>query len=145
MLPRTKILIVEDHDDFRELVRNYLSSQNQEWVLFEADCGTKGIETAKSQRPHIILMDIRLPDINGIDAATEIKVESPETEVIVLTMFESESFKKVFLNDSISVYLGKSELYERLLPELIRIIQKNQITPPLDRSPRPECTGGAET
>ena len=72
-------------------------------------------------------MDIRLPGINGIDAAGKIKKHVPESDIIVLTMFETEAFKKVFRSDDVTAYMGKSELYEKLVPVIKKVLGKKKI------------------
>ena len=122
-----KILIVEDHNDFREIVRNFLRTKmadvNPE--IIEATTGEDGVVVALKEKPDIILMDIRLPKMTGMDAASMIKASFPECKIIILTMFETETFRKVFKSDSVTAYIGKSELYDKLVPEINKIFSKN--------------------
>ncbi len=123
-----KILIIEDHDDFRKTVRTHLESQDLDFEIQEAASGELGVSLALRERPHIILMDIRLPGINGIDAASKIKIHIPESEIIILTMFETEAFKEVFQSDHVTAYVGKSELYEKLVPIMKKILDVKKIS-----------------
>ena len=77
-----KILIVDDHDDFRKTVRKHLENQDFGAEVFEADCGRLVLRMAVRRIPDIILMDIRLPGIDGLDAATKIKTQFPQTKII---------------------------------------------------------------
>ncbi len=124
MKERSKILIVDDHDTFRETVKDYLKIQGLNVEIFEANSAELAIVKALREKPDIILMDIRLPEMNGIDAAGRIKGYLPKCEVIILTMFETEAFKKVFKSDKVSAYIGKSELYEKLVPTIKRFLPK---------------------
>ncbi|OGX31041.1 MAG: hypothetical protein A2787_01200 [Omnitrophica WOR_2 bacterium RIFCSPHIGHO2_01_FULL_48_9] len=117
-----KILIVEDHEDFREIVKSYLQSQDLNIELFEAASGELGIVKALREKPHIVLMDIRLPNINGIDAANRIRQYLPDCKIIILTMFETAAFRSTFKSDGIAAYIGKSELYDKLGPLLKKIL-----------------------
>jgi len=117
-----KILVIEDHDDFREIVKTHLKSQNLNLQIFEASSGEVGEVIALRERPDIILMDIRLPNANGIDTATRIKKNLPECKIIILTMFETEVFRNIFKSNDISAYVGKSELYEKLIPIIKRVV-----------------------
>lgn len=118
----TKILIIEDHDDFRSMVKSYLEKQDIPIEVFEAETGEAGVVKALRAKPEIILMDIRLPNMNGIDAAGRIKKYLPDCKIIVLTMFETEGFRSVFKSQDIVAYIGKSELYEKLVPLLKEIL-----------------------
>ncbi len=124
---RKKILIIEDHDAFRQVVRDYLLKQDFESDIFEAPSGELGVVKALREKPDIILMDIRLPGLNGIDAATRIKQYLPKCDIIVLTMFETKAFKKVFKSDDVIYYIGKSELYEKLVPAIKRIFNRTAV------------------
>lgn len=123
-----KILIVEDHDDFRKTVRAHLERQDFRWEVTEAASGELGVSLALREQPHIILMDIRLPGMNGIDAANKIKVHIPESDIVLLTMFETEAFKKVFQSENVTAYVGKSELYEKLVPIIKEILASKKIS-----------------
>lgn len=119
-----KLLLIEDHDDFRESVRAHLEKQDLGYRILEADSGEVGIAMALREHPQIILMDIRLPGIDGMEAARQIKAHLPETMIIVLTMFETASFKRLFNSQDIAAYIGKSELYKKLVPT-IKNLSKN--------------------
>lgn len=118
----TKILIVEDHDDFRRAVRKHIEKHGVSTDVYEADSGEIGIGMAVRSNPDIVLMDISLPGIDGIDAARQIKSRLPKSKIIFLTMFEAESFRETFQSDVASDYIGKSDLYEKLVPAIKRIL-----------------------
>lgn len=124
--PKTKILLVEDYDDFRKIVKDYLKSQDSDFEIFEASSGELGIVAALREKPDIVLMDIRLPNINGIDAANRIRQYLPSCKIIVLTMFEGETFREVFKSADISGYLGKSELYDKLMPLIHKCLKTDK-------------------
>jgi len=117
-----KLLIVEDHDDFRDVVKKHIQDQDASIEIIEAESGEIGILKAMREKPDIILMDIRLPSINGLDAASRIKQYLPKCKIIILTMFETDSFRKVFKSKDISAYIGKSELFDRLFPVIRELL-----------------------
>lgn len=122
----TKILIIEDHDDFREMIKMHLNSQSLSVELQEASSAEEGIEKARIFNPEIILMDIRLPNMNGIDAATQIHKFLPKCSIIILTMFETKAFREIFKSKEITVYLGKSDLFDKLVPVIKEIIKNDK-------------------
>ena len=119
----TKILIVEDHDDFRRAVRKHIEKNGVSTDVYEADSGEIGVGMAVRSNPDVILMDISLPGIDGIDAARQIKSHLPEAKIIFLTMFETEAFRETFNSEVASDYIGKSDLYEKLVPAIKRILE----------------------
>ena len=118
----SKILIVDDHDDFRLILRKFLENQNLGVTIWEVPSAEMAVEFAKREEPEIVLMDIRLPNMNGIDAAGQIKQFLPQCTIIILTVFETESFRTIFKSKDISAYIGKSELFEKLIPTLRKFI-----------------------
>ena len=118
-----KLLIVEDHEDFRVTLKGYLASQKLGLEIYDAESGEEALEQSQRLNPDIILMDIRLPNMNGIDVAGQIKKFLPTAEIIVLTVFETASFRETFKSKDISDYIGKSELYEKLIPRIKSILK----------------------
>lgn len=118
-----KILIVDDNDEFRQIVRKHLETQGKDLDIFEAKSGEVAIAESLTKKPDVVLMDIRLPLMNGIDAARRIKEEVPQTHIIIVTMFESEEFKRR-KDNGIFAFVGKSEIYDRLLPTIERCLKE---------------------
>ena len=86
-----RVLIVDDHPVFRFGLRSLISSIPEMEVVAEATSGEAAIEEAKHLEPHIILMDINMPGINGIEATRRILAANPEIGILILTMFENDS------------------------------------------------------
>ena len=85
-----RVLIADDHPLFREGMRGRLDRVADIAVVGEAASGDEAVEMARELEPHVILMDIKMPGLNGIEATREIRQASPEVGVLVLTMFEDD-------------------------------------------------------
>jgi DNA-binding NarL/FixJ family response regulator len=85
-----RVLIADDHPLFRDGMRGLLGSLADMKVVGEASSGEQAIELARELQPDVILMDIKMPGINGIEATREILHTSPRTGVLVVTMFEDD-------------------------------------------------------
>jgi DNA-binding NarL/FixJ family response regulator len=85
-----RVLIADDHPLFREGMRGRLDRVADITVVGEAASGDEAVELAHQLDPHVILMDIKMPGLNGIEATREIQQSSPQTGVLVLTMFEDD-------------------------------------------------------
>jgi DNA-binding NarL/FixJ family response regulator len=95
-LNKIRILIVDDHPVFRFGLRALISSIPEMEVVAEATSGEAAIEEARKLKPDIILMDVNMPGINGIEATSRILAAAPEIGILILTMFEDDSvFKAV--------------------------------------------------
>jgi DNA-binding NarL/FixJ family response regulator len=85
-----RVLIADDHPVFREGMRGRLDRVADIAVVGEAASGDEAVELAHKLEPHIILMDIKMPGLNGIEATREIQRANPQIGVLVLTMFEDD-------------------------------------------------------
>ncbi len=121
---RKKILIVDDHADFRKVVKNYLNLHKLNIEIFEANSGEMGVTKASFVKPHIVLMDINLPNINGLEAVRRIREDHPVCDVIILTVFDVPVMKKVAEKIKAVDFIGKNDIYDRLMPALMKCLEK---------------------
>ena len=87
-----KILIVDDHTVVRDGLSVMLGRQPDLAVVGEADNGLTAVERARELRPDVILMDLRMPELDGVEAMRRIREEDPEARFIVLTTFDSDEY-----------------------------------------------------
>lgn len=85
-----RVFSVDDHPLLREGIAAIINNQPDMLMVAQASTGSESIEMFRQHRPDITLMDLRLPDISGIDALIAIRAESPEARVIMLTTFEGD-------------------------------------------------------
>lgn len=116
------ILIMDDHQEFRTTARRFLEKQDLGIQVVEAADAQSGIRLALEIKPEIVLMDIELPDMSGIDAAARIKAVLVNTTIIVLTNFEADRLKRLYDNKNIADFIGKDEIYAKLLPSIRKTI-----------------------
>jgi DNA-binding NarL/FixJ family response regulator len=90
MMDTIRVLIADDHPLFREGMRGRLDRVADVAVVGEAASGDEAVELANKLEPDVILMDIKMPGLNGIEATREIQRASPQIGVLVLTMFEDD-------------------------------------------------------
>ncbi len=85
-----RVLVVDDHQLFREGVRALLGSLPGTLVVGEADCGADAIELARTLAPDVVLMDVQMTDMNGLEATRRILAAQPGVGIIVVTMFDDD-------------------------------------------------------
>ena len=110
-----RILIVDDHAVVRRGVRALLEMQKGWEVVGEAQTGREGVDLARRLRPDIVVLDVSLPELNGLDAARQIRRESPQSEILVLTMHHSEELARDVLQAGARGYVLKSDADENLI------------------------------
>src|SRR5699024_2065134 len=88
----TKILIVDDHQLFREGVKRILDFEESFTVVAEGDDGVEVVELYREYEPDVVLMDINMPRMNGVDATEQLVKEFPDARVIMLSIHDDESY-----------------------------------------------------
>ena len=109
-----RILLVDDHQLVRAGIRALLEKMPSVEVVGEADDGRRAFELIRRYRPDIVLMDIAMPNLNGLEAVDRIKKESPETKVIILSMHANEEYVVRALRSDVSGYLIKDAAVDEL-------------------------------
>jgi DNA-binding NarL/FixJ family response regulator len=104
----TRVLLADDHVLFREGLAGIISSQPDMEVIGEADDGLEAIVKARQLKPDLILMDIQMPDCDGLEATRVIKKELPETIIVVLTVRDDEEKLFEAIKSGAQGYLLKS-------------------------------------
>jgi DNA-binding NarL/FixJ family response regulator len=104
-----RILIVDDHAVVRRGVRALLESQRGWEVIGEATTGREAVDLARRLHPDVVVMDLSLPELNGLEATRQIVKESPQTEILALTMHHSEQLAREVLQAGARGYVLKSD------------------------------------
>ncbi|MBI3914161.1 MAG: response regulator transcription factor [Chloroflexi bacterium] len=125
-LPKIKLLLVDDHAIVRAGVRMLLESQDDMEIVGEVETGAAAVAQAKALQPHVILMDISLPDMDGFEATRQIKRILPEAAILALTMHESDEYFFKMLHAGASGYVPKKAAPTDLLTA-IRTVQAGQV------------------
>jgi DNA-binding NarL/FixJ family response regulator len=118
-----QILIVEDFEPYRAYVTSLLNEKAGLRIVYEAGDGLKGVEKAQELRPDLILMDVGLPGLNGIEAARQILKVIPEAKIIFLTQETSVDIVDEALNVGARGYVVKSRAGSELLEAIDAALQ----------------------
>lgn len=110
-----RIVIVDDHAVVRRGVRALLESQPGWEVTGEAASGREAVDLAKRLQPDVVIMDVSLPELNGLDATRQILKDAPRTEVLVLTMHHSDELARNVLQAGARGYVLKSDADQSLI------------------------------
>lgn len=104
---KVRVLMADDHTMFREGVRLLLETRGGFEVVGEAATGREAVELARSLRPDVIVMDIGMPDMNGLDATRLIQADNPSSRVLILTMHDTDEYFFSALDAGASGYVLK--------------------------------------
>ena len=116
------ILIVEDHEGVRHSLREWLELSFPHYQLLEAASGEEAVSVAQASCPCLVIMDIGLPGINGIEATQGIKAALPDTQVVMLTIYDDEAHRADAAAAGASAYVRKRKVQTELLPVVTRLL-----------------------
>ena len=125
-----RVLAVDDHPLLREGISAMIKSQPDMELVAEASSGRDGLERFRQHRPDITLMDLRLPDMNGIDTMAAIRTEFPDARIIILTTFEGDVEIQRALEAGARGYLLKSMPPKELLDGIRQVHAGKKRIPP---------------
>jgi DNA-binding NarL/FixJ family response regulator len=126
----TRILIADDHAIVREGVRALLSLDRELEVVGEASGGEEAIALAASLEPDLILMDIAMPGLGGLEATIEIRKRVPRAKIIVLSQYGDAEYVKRFLKAGVSGYLLKNAAGADLLSAIRAVMRGGLVLDP---------------
>jgi DNA-binding NarL/FixJ family response regulator len=108
-MPPVRLLIADDHEIVRRGFRAILEAQPDCEVVGESGDGRKAVDMAKELRPDIVVLDISMPSLNGLEAARQILKSRPQTKILILTMHESDSLIREVLDAGARGYILKTD------------------------------------
>jgi len=118
----TRILVVDDHALVRRKVCGALEEGYQ--ICGEAGTGSEAVEMAQGLKPDLVVLDLTMPELNGLDAARQILMKTPATRVLILTMHEDEGLTREVLTSGAAACVIKSNT-EHLIDEVHRLMGSN--------------------
>jgi DNA-binding NarL/FixJ family response regulator len=119
--PTLRVLVVDDNESVRRSIRQILLSQADIEVVCEAIDGTDAVCKLREHLPDVVLLDITMPNMNGLEVAEILRREFPSVQVLIVTQHESRGFQWGALAAGASGYVIKSNAGTDLIPELRRI------------------------
>lgn len=115
------ILIADDHDIIREGIKSVLSGRPEYKICAEAGNGEEAIELAEKFKPDVLLMDVSMPKLSGLDALPRIKKVSPDTKIIMITVHKMGAYVLKAIRSGVAGYINKENVAEELIAALSRV------------------------
>lgn len=116
------ILIVEDHDALRDSLKTWLGTIFKDCNILQAKNGEEALDRVFAHLPDIVLMDVMLPKMNGIEAARRIKNTAPKTQVVMLSTYEDSAYKADAAAAGVSDYIPKRKMGTELIPVITKLL-----------------------
>jgi DNA-binding NarL/FixJ family response regulator len=121
-----KVLLADDHRIVREGLRSLLEAQDDMQVVGEADNGRLALEMAAEHEPDVVVMDVAMPQLNGIEATRRLMNDQPDTKVVALSMHSDRRYVSEALKAGAAAYLLKDGAFDELV-SAIRAVVANKV------------------
>jgi DNA-binding NarL/FixJ family response regulator len=127
---QVRVLVVDDHEQFHQFVRSALGKMPELKIVGKAFDGLDAVHKAEDLRPDLVLLDIGLPGLNGLDAARRIRTLCPESRILFLSQESSIQVVEAALSLGARGYLIKDDAGDDLLEAIGAVIQGNKFVSP---------------
>ena len=124
--PQVRVLVVDDYEPFRRFVCSTLQERPELQVIGEASDGLEAVQKAEELKPDLILLDIGLPTLNGIDVSRRISMVVPAAKILVVTQNNDADVARAVLSDGASGYVLKVDANRELLRAVEVVLQGGQ-------------------
>ena len=118
------IVVVDDEPQYREIVRFLIASVSDTIVVGEASDGEEALALARRERPDIVITDLVMPRLNGIDLTKRIRQELPQTRVILMSSFTEDAYRMMASDSGADVFVSKQVIFDNLLPAISDVLRR---------------------
>ncbi|HEY4612256.1 MAG TPA: response regulator transcription factor [Bacteroidota bacterium] len=126
---KLRILVADDHEGFRRSLSAYLQDQSGVEIVGEARDGVEAVDQTERLHPDLVLMDLQMPNRDGYTATKEIKQHSPETKVVILSMYGDEMYRRMAWQYAADGFIDKSAMKNALKTYLAAELTRREATP----------------
>ena len=124
---KIRVVLVDDHEKVRERLRSLLAQEPDMEVVAEAGNGRTAVETVINLKPDVVVMDVTMPELNGIEATRRIRIEAPEVKVIALSAHAENQLMMGMIQAGASAYLLKKSAVDELVNTIREVAASDRV------------------
>jgi DNA-binding NarL/FixJ family response regulator len=121
-----RVLLVDDSSVLLSRITDFLAQYEEVVVVGTATSGEEALAQAKVQRPQMILLDLRMPGMSGLEAIPHLRAILPEAAIIILTLYDIDVYRQAALAAGADAFIPKRALHTDLLPAIRRVVNNAQ-------------------
>ncbi len=118
-----KVLIADNNAKFIQTVKSFLANEQDIEIVGNARNGKEAISKAKELKPDIILMDVRMPEMNGFKSTSSINQIMPEVKIIILTIYDIDEYRKAAITSGASGFVVKNVIKDELIQTIREVFE----------------------
>jgi len=118
-------IIADDHEVFRHGIRNVLNRDHKLKCLGEVKNGKELMDTLRTCKPHVVLLDMKMPEMDGVQVTTQIKEQYPEIRILILTMYDDEEVILHMLDMGVNGYLVKTATPTEIIKAIHKVYEED--------------------
>lgn len=120
-MEKVTVLLVDNNERFLKTVQEYLNEQDFIAQVTAASTDTEGLRVAREMKPDLILLDVLLPGLNGIDLIPSLRRQSPNSKIIMLTLWDMNGYRDSALSAGADGFVAKRSMTENLLSTMRKV------------------------
>ena len=120
---QVSILLVDDNPDFLNVIREFLEADGKFRVLDALDSASEALNRARVESPDAVVLDLGMPEMTGMEALPLLRTALPDAKILVLTLLDTESYRKAAMRSGADGFLSKSKLKNELVPTLRKMLE----------------------
>ncbi len=127
IMPPISVLLVDDHPAFLRILSDFLHEEEEILVVGTAETGEEALVKAKEKQPQVILLDLAMPGMTGLDVIPFLRRMMPEVGIIALTLLNANGYRDAALAGGADEFVAKANLHIDLLPAIRRVVQIHRL------------------
>lgn len=120
-----KILIADDNQSFRKRLKSILTDYPDFRIAGEAEDGFQVLKESRRLKPDLILMDVSMPGLNGLDTLKKLRKNMPHIKIIMLSVYDMDAYRKAAQENGADRYLIKKDMIDHLMPAIKSVLKKH--------------------
>lgn len=122
------LIIVDDNSTFIDVISRYVGNEAGLEIVGTASDGSGAVELARQVKPDLLLLDLGMPGLTGIEVLPLLRVASPKTRIIILTLLDTEAYRSAALKAGADAFISKAALSKQLLPKIHELMDGRAIS-----------------
>lgn len=125
-MERIKLVIADDNATFIDVVSRYVGNEDRLEIVGTASDGSSAVDLVQRKKPDLVMLDLGMPGLTGIEVLPLLRVAKPDVRVIILTLLDTEAYRSAALRAGADAFISKAALSKNLLPKIYELLEQSR-------------------